>query len=432
MISEEQNRRMTRVGPGEPAGEMLRRYWHPIAALDDLKRNPVKPVRLFGEDLVAYRDLGGAYGLVDRHCAHRGADLSYGFVEQRGLRCNYHGWLYGEDGGCLNQPFEETFDPRARLRKSTQMKAYPVQALAGLLWAYLGPQPAPQLPNWEPFTWANGFVQIVFADIPCNWLQCQENSIDPVHFEWMHSNWTKRLRNETGPYAAKHVKLDFEEFEHGIVYKRVREDTDEAHPLWTTGRVCLWPNAFFLGDHFEWRVPVDDENTLSVTWSFWRVPREHEPYVQKEIPSWTSPIRDAATGRWISSHVINQDIIAWVGQGRIADRTRERLGASDRGIGLLRRRLMADIERVENGNDPSGLIRDPQKNESVPLPVAMRKTLIEGMTLDEYSRHPMWGKHILHFPFHAGQPEAVKRAYESAMGVTMIDRTMIDNQANQA
>ena len=426
MISQEQNRRMTLVGANEPAGAMLRRYWHPIAALDEFTRHPVKPVRLLGEDLVAYRDLGGAYGLVERYCAHRRADLSYGYVEPRGLRCNYHGWLYGEDGACLQQPFEETFDPRARKRERTRLTAYPVQALGGLLWAYLGPLPAPQLPNWEAFQWNNGFAQIVFAEVPCNWLQCQENSIDPVHFEWMHANWGKRLRGEPGPYAPKHTKIDFEDFEYGITYKRVREDTDELHPLWTVGRVCLWPNAFFLGDHFEWRVPVDDENTLSVTWTFSRVPNEREPYVQQEIPSWTSPIRDRSTGRWISSHVINQDIIAWAGQGRIADRTRENLGASDRGIWMLRKRLLDDIERVERGEDPSGLIRDPETNRLVSLPVAARKFLIEGLPEKEYLAHPLWGMHIRHFPFHAGQPEAVKRAYESAMGITMTDREAVE------
>src|SRR6185436_5893291 len=104
-----------------------------------------------------------------------------------------------------------------------------------------------------------------------------------------------------------------------------------------------------LGEHFEWRVPVDDENMLSVTWSFIRVPRESEPYEQKSIPAWTSPIKDTQNGRWITSHVINQDIIAWVGQGRIADRTRERLGACDRGISLLRRRLFNDLDAVAAG-----------------------------------------------------------------------------------
>jgi 5,5'-dehydrodivanillate O-demethylase len=426
MLTEEQNRTLTRVGAGTPMGALLRRYWQPIAALDELDRSAVKAVRLCGEDLVAYRDLGGRYGLLERHCSHRGADLANGFVEEHGLRCSYHGWRYAETGGCLEQPFEERYNAESRLRDRIRHKAYPVAAKAGLLWAYLGPEPAPLLPDWEPFSWPHGFVQIVFADVPCNWLQCQENSIDPVHFEWLHANWGRRLRQDDGPPAPAHLKLDFEEFEHGLVYRRVREDTDETHPLWTVGRTCLWPNAFFLGDHFEWRVPVDDENTLAVTWAYWRVPREREPYVQGAIPSWRSPTVDPATGKWIASHVINQDIIAWAGQGRIADRTRENLGASDRGVWMLRKRLFADLERIARGEDPSALVRDPARNRCIALPVAMRKALVDGLTMEECLRHPVVGQHMRHFPFHAGQPEAVKRAYEAAMGVTMLDREIVD------
>ena len=123
-------------------------------------------------------------------------------------------------------------------------KAYPVEEKAGLLWAYMGPLPAPLVPTWDIFTWTNGFRQIVFADTPCNWLQCQENSIDPVHFEWMHENWTQRLNGDNGAYGPKHLKLKFEEFDYGLVYKRVRENTDETDPNWTVGRVALWPNGF--------------------------------------------------------------------------------------------------------------------------------------------------------------------------------------------
>jgi len=281
----------------------------------------------------------------------------------------------------------------------------------------MGPAPAPLLPDWETFNYTNGFSQIVFSAVPCNWLQAQENSIDPVHFEWMHSNWSKRQRGEMGNYAPKHLRLDFEEFEYGFTYKRIKEDTSESHPLWTVGRVCLWPNCFFLGDHFEWRVPVDDENTLSVTWSFLRVPRESEPYVQDVIPSWSSPIVDSKTGRWITSHVINQDIIAWAGQGRIMDRTKENLGASDRGIAMIRRQLFNDIDAVTAGRDPKGVIRDPNVNVHIELPNFSRKLLLEGLPLAEYMAHPTWGKHLTQFPFHYGQPDDVKRAYEEAMGI---------------
>jgi len=422
VLSEEKNTQLTQVGAGTPMGEVLRRHWHPIAGIDELERNPIKPVRLMGEDLVLFKDLGGHYGLVDRRCAHRRADLSYGFVEANGIRCNYHGWQYDATGACVAQPFEEQVDPAARRKCKVRLKAYEVRPKAGLLWAYLGPAPAPELPDWEAFHWPNGFVQAVFAEVPCNWLQTQENSIDPVHFEWMHANWSRRLRDaaETeGGYAPTHLKLAFEEFEHGFLYKRITQDTDERHPLWTIGRVCLWPNGFFLGDHFEWRVPVDDENTLSVTWSFIRVPQEAEPFVQSSIPTWYSPIRDTATGRWITSHVINQDIVAWVGQGRIADRTQENLGASDRGIAMLRRRLFEDIDAVRAGKDPKGVLRDPAANRQRVLPSDSRDFFRDGLPLEAYRRHPKWNRLLTHFIFHAEQPEWVQKAHAAAIGVAI-------------
>jgi len=168
-----------------------------------------------------------------------------------------------------------------------------VRECAGLLWAYMGPLPAPELPVWEPFNWQNGFREIVLADVPCNWFQAQENSIDPVHFEWMHDNWSNRMKGSDAN-APKHLKLKFEEFEHGFTYKRVREGQSEEDKYWTIGRVALWPNGFYLGRHFEWRVPVDDENTLSVAWFFVRVPKGREPYVQNSVPTWKSPIKDGS------------------------------------------------------------------------------------------------------------------------------------------
>ena len=417
MLDESTNRLLTQVGAGTPMGELLRRYWHPIAALDELDREPVRPVRLMGEDLVLYKDLNGTLGLVGRHCLHRGADLAHGYVEQGGLRCHYHGWLYNEAGRCAHQPFEEVADPRSATRNKLRATAYPVEAKAGMIWAYLGPPDRrPLLPDWEPFSWRNGFVQVVFADVPCNWFQCQENSIDPVHFEWAHANWSLRQRGEASAYSPRHLKLAFEEFEYGFVYRRVREDTDEAHPLWSVGRVCLWPNAFFLGDHFEWRVPVDDENTRSVTWAFTRVPTECEPYEQKAIPSWHGPTRDPRTGRWITSHVMNQDFAAWVGQGKVADRTRENLRMSDRGVALLRKRFLAELDRARDGEPLKGQIQDARKNRRVALPVAMRKLLVEGLPRREMKKHPLLGKLLEGYVFQSGQPSHVRSAFLKAIG----------------
>jgi 5,5'-dehydrodivanillate O-demethylase len=420
MLDHSKNQLLTEVGPGTPMGELLRCYWMPIAAVTEFDDITIKPVRLMGEDLTLYKDLSGTFGLVDRRCPHRRADLSYGFVEQCGLRCNYHGWLFDEQGRCMEQPYEDVAEPEARFRDKVRVKAYPVEVRAGLIWAYLGPQPAPLVPNWEPFTWQNGFVQIVFADVPCNWFQCQENSIDPLHFEWMHMNWSVRLRNQLGPYSARHLRLEFDEFDYGFVYRRLREGMSESDPLWTVGRVCLWPNALFTGDHFEWRVPVDDEHTLSVTWVFNRVPRDREPYVQERIPAWHGPFQDPVTGRWISSHVMNQDFVAWVGQGTIADRTQEHLATSDRGILMLRKRFLSDLDMIALGADPKAVIRDPVLNQCIPLPIAERKILSQGATREELLKHPLIGRTLTEgFPFQAGQPEEVRRAYEEAMGVRL-------------
>jgi 5,5'-dehydrodivanillate O-demethylase oxygenase subunit len=417
MLDAAKNRLLTEVGRGTPMGDLLRRYWMPIAALSEFDSVSVKPVRLMGEDLTLYKDLGGAFGLVDRHCPHRCADMSYGFVEQTGLRCNYHGWLFDRDGSCLEQPYEDVAQPEARFREKIHIKAYPVEERAGLLWAYLGPQPAPLVPNWEPFTWKNGFVQIVFADVPCNWLQCQENSVDPLHFEWMHMNWSVRLKEQGAPYSPRHLKLAFEEFDYGIVYRRIREGMSEDDPMWKVGRVCLWPNALFTGDHFEWRTPIDDENTLSVTWCFSRVPREREPYAQEKIPAWHGPVRDAETGRWISSHVMNQDFVAWMGQGTIADRTQEHLGSSDAGIIMLRQRFLKDIDAIARGEDPKATVRDPEINRCISLPIADRKGLVEGRTLEEIAKHPLGSGQLTDYVFQAGQPREVRKAYADAMGI---------------
>jgi len=416
VLSPEKNRLLTQVGPGTPMGELLRRYWMPIGGASQLDTNPIKPMRLMGEDLVLYKDQGGRFGLLDRHCPHRRADLSYGFVEPTGIRCNYHGWLMDESGRCIEQPYDDIVNPHSRAKERCSTKAYAVKECAGLLWAYMGPQPMPELPVWEPFTWENGFREIVLSDVPCNWFQCQENSCDPVHFEWMHDNWSLRLSGKAGPYAGKHLKLKFEEFDYGFIYKRVREDSDERNPYWTVGRVALWPNGFYLGNHFEWRVPVDDENTLSVAWFFMRVPKGREPYVQDSVPTWVSPIKDE-NGRWITSHVINQDIIAWVGQGPIADRSKEHIGASDLGIAMIRKRLFDDLDAIAQGRDPKAIIRNSNVAKCVELPFFQKKESVEGIPLEDYEKYPLLKARLRAFRHCYGQPPEVRRAFEEAMGI---------------
>ena len=400
MLSAEDNERLTRVGRGTPMGELMRRYWQPIAAVAQLADHPTKPVRLMGEDLVLYRDRRGRYGLLDRHCAHRRADLCYGIVEDRGLRCHYHGWLYDETGGCLEQPFEEIARPEARFKDKITLTAYPVEAKAGLLWAYLGPAPAPLVPDWDLYH-ERGYKQIVFAEIPCNWFQGQENSIDPIHFEWLHGNWSVALRGQDGARVPTHRKIGFTEVECGFVYRRVREDTTEEDELWMVGRVCLWPNCLYTGK-FEWRVPIDDEHTLHVAWFNDPLPGA-APFEQPRIPYWHGPITDPATGRWITSHVMNQDFVAWAGQGVIADRTKEHLGESDRGLILFRRRMLEEAAVVARGGEPKAVVRDAAKNVKIALPrVRQGRGAPMGVT-PARPRPMLW---------HAGQPRAIAEEIE--------------------
>ncbi len=418
MLSEAENQALMQVGPGTPMGDLLRHYWMPIAAVAELDDNPIKQVRLMAEDLVLYRDKSGTYGLVDLHCPHRRADLSYGWVEDCGLRCNYHGWKFDQDGRCIEQPFEGIANPTANYKDRVTIKHYKVEAKGGLVWAYMGPDPAPLCPTWEPFTWENGFVQIVFSDVPCNWVQCQENSIDPVHFEWLHSNWSTQMKGAAdGKKIPGHLRIGFDEFEWGFVYRRIMEGGSEEDELWTVGRTCLWPNCLFTGDHFEWRVPVDDENTLSVGWFFNAVPPENRPFKQERIPYWYSPIKDPETGRWITSHVMNQDFVAWVGQDVVADRSLEHLGESDRGVIAMRRRLMEDAKVVADGGEPKALIRDEELNRCITLPIIGRDQRLDGAT-GGLRLGP--GQSIgtdTGFQFLYGQPPEVTAAYREAMGL---------------
>src|SRR5438105_1787344 len=139
MLTEHDNERISRVGPGTPMGNLLRRYWQPIAAAEDIEREEVLPVRILGENLVLFKTTRGELGLVQERCAHRSASLAYGIPDERGLRCPYHGWLYDGDGRCLDQPYEETENPGGNFKDKIRVDAYPVQTLGGLVWAYMGP-----------------------------------------------------------------------------------------------------------------------------------------------------------------------------------------------------------------------------------------------------------------------------------------------------
>jgi len=182
MLSKEENDYLTRVGPGTPAGEMLRRYWHPIGFAAELKNRPLKR-KILGEDLVLFRDDKGRYGLLQMRCSHRGTSLEFGHIEDGGLRCCYHGWLYDIDGKILEMPGEpadSTFWQRLR------HPSHKVQELGGVLFAYLGPEPATLLPRWDVLVREDGVRARRARTVNCNFFQMIENSVDQNHLRWLH------------------------------------------------------------------------------------------------------------------------------------------------------------------------------------------------------------------------------------------------------
>jgi len=377
MLSQQENEILTRVSPGTPMGELLRRYWHPIAAVSQLEDRATMAVKILGEPLVLYKDLKGLYGLIEPQCPHRRMSLLYGVPEERGLRCAYHGWLFDEAGKCLEQPYEETEDPSSKFKDKIKIKAYPVEELGGLLFAYLGPQPAPLLPRWEILVRQDARRDIGMAVVPCNWLQIMENSVDPVHVEWLHQYFNNHVRDRLGSgkksERLKHEKIGFDLFEHGIIKRRILEGETEKDEDWTVGHPLVFPNILLSGSTrrstFQIRVPLDDTQTLHVWYTCYVQPGvvgSQEPISFYEVPV---PQPDGqGQPQWpLLDNNSGQDIAAWVTQGAVADRSSENLGLSDKGIILYRKLLKEQIAKLELGEDPMNVFRDPAKNQSIHL-----------------------------------------------------------------
>src|SRR5439155_16201522 len=197
MLTREENDLLMRVGPETPGGRMLRRYWQPVALAEELPNGAAPlPVRLLGEDLVLFRDEQGAAGLLGLHCSHRGADLSYGRLEDGGLRCIYHGWLYDREGRCLEQPGEplgSTFFQKIR------HTAYPCIETGGLILAYLGPGEPPLLPGFDFLQAPPERCEVTRVIRECNYLQGNEGNFDPQHLQVLH--WTSNF-GDPAPMGA--------------------------------------------------------------------------------------------------------------------------------------------------------------------------------------------------------------------------------------
>lgn len=384
MLTQEQNELLTRTDPGTPMGQLFRRYWIPALLAEEIPTADCPPVRvkLLGEQLIAFRDTAGRIGLLDEFCSHRTASLFFGRNEECGLRCAYHGWKYDVDGNCVDMPSEPE---QSKFKERIKQTAYPCVERAGIIWTYMGPpEHMPALPELE---WAmldddQRFVSKRLQE--SNYLQAMEGGIDSSHVSFAHRFSLDDDPMHSGTEGNKYLKADtrpkFEvaESDGGLVIG-ARRTADEENYYW---RITQWIMPWYtiippfgthnpLGAH-AW-VPIDDENCWA--WSInYHPTRALEPdevrsmrdghgIHVKYIPGTYRTLankgndylidRQAQADRKTFSGVEGismQDASLQESMGVICDRTKERLGTSDAGIILARRRLLAALEQLDEGD----------------------------------------------------------------------------------
>lgn len=386
------NERITRTGPGTDAGRLMRRYWQPAALSRELEgQRPVVPVELLGERLVLFRDEHGELGLVERHCAHRGADLCYGRLEDGGLRCPFHGWLFDRAGQCLEQPAEP---PDSAFHQRIRLTAYPLHEANGIIFAWMGEGDPPPLPSLDCFAAPDAYTFAFKGLIECNWLQALEVGIDPAHASFLHrfiddddpdDSYGKQFRDAVDgtDLPGTRVLRDFarpeilaETTDWGVRLTALRRINDDDVHVRVTNQV--FPQAIVIPMSREmtitqWHVPVDDTHCYwyAIFTSFAR-PVDKETMVNQrlelyELPGYTPRVNrhnnygyDAAEQRSRTYTGMGEDINVhdqWAveSQGPIQDRTREHLGRTDIGIIQYRRLLQRSLDALDSGGPlPAG------------------------------------------------------------------------------
>jgi 5,5'-dehydrodivanillate O-demethylase len=245
---------------------------------------------------------------------------------------------------------------------------YPVQELGGLIFAYLGPTPAPLLPRWDLLVRDDMSREIGITHLPINWLHAAENTMDPYHLEFLHTRYMNYVMKKLGrPPAAKprhHLDIAFDVWEFGIMKRRLLEGDDPlTSDEWLVGHPLIFPSTLALGGErgprFEYRVPIDD--THLIVYHYFTALQQPGATPQQAVPFYEVPAKHE-DGTYVVDTVVAQDMMVWATQGAVADRTNERLGTTDRGLILFRKLLDEQIRKVELGEDPMGVVRDPARN----------------------------------------------------------------------
>jgi phthalate 4,5-dioxygenase len=382
MLTKEENDLLTQVGPGTPGGEMLRRYWQPVVLAEELPAGGAPlPVRLLGEDLVLFRDDSGQPGLLGIHCAHRGADLSYGRLEDGGLRCIYHGWLYDRTGRCLEQPGEPT---GSTFHERIRQTAYPCVDRGGLILTYMGPDVPPLCPDYEFLMVPERQRSATKFFQECNYLQGNEGNFDPQHLSFLHRIYRHDEADFRQELHAKDVSPRIEpiDTDFGMHLYALRDAGDNQ--TFAKVRSFVMPELALVGSRGEegyvvnWHVPIDDTTHWRYSLMFTRDPsvdpnelRQNRSgdaenyrlkrnranrYLQDRDEMRTETF--LGVGRNFAVH----DTMATESEGDIYDRSQEHLGYTDRGIIHLRKVMVSAIKDVQEGRDPIHVIRDQERN----------------------------------------------------------------------
>ena len=353
MLSQEENRLFTSIGAGTSMGKLLRRYWHPVGCSEFVTSKPQR-VKVLGEELVLYRGSSGAPALLQLRCAHRSVALDYGRVEGDHIRCPYHGWLYDRTGQCLAQPAEpegSSFKEKVRLR------SYITQEAGGLVFGYMGPDPAPLLPLYDVLMMTDGVKDVQVQNIHANWFNHVENIVDISHLAWLHGY--------TFPaYGARKVTYHWDRKDYGADNVMLIEGIDDTHiscyGFPTVNRFALPPvdPSGELVRSMIYRVPADDATTLLYFVRFYPSDKRSLRTSKRDVRlgEYTPLASD-----WWGIDVMDQDRMVVEQQGVVADRPNERLGASDGGLILMRQMMRESLAAVEQGKDPLGIIRDAAK-----------------------------------------------------------------------
>ncbi|HEY3118313.1 MAG TPA: Rieske 2Fe-2S domain-containing protein [Chloroflexota bacterium] len=387
MLTEETNYGITHTGPGTPGGEYMRRYWQPVGLSRELTPDgQPRQIRVLSEDLVLFRDDEGRPGLLGLHCSHRATSLGYGRVEDGGIRCPFHGWLYDVDGHCLQQPAET---PETTFADKIRHKAYPCREMGGLVFAYMGPRESiPVLPQYEVLVREDGTRQTSWYRINSNYLQNVEGAVDAVHFPFLHADsWSTRKQ---ALFDAPRPDIQLRETDWGVWQKirqfnPAREELSDhyAHFFMPAGFMRIEERGHQILKYQSWYVPIDDTHTARYQAGFAPAAETGVPYPWPEdrgyaqpgpendyfrdyanvdtisgIPGWSAP-GTAVKGFLCQDNMVNET------QGDIVDRRDEHLSLHDRPLDLMRSMMLAGIAAVERGDDPLHVLRSQAVGEVI-------------------------------------------------------------------